>query len=125
MQFPWGDSGVRGVRAGTARGVSACAVDERAVHGSYRHQKWPCGYLMPHGDHGIALAAIAVDLSDDHVVARGHVGYSDVELVQPRAGQAGPDYISQGPPEAEALIAADGHNWIIKQIVKNDAGKKK
>jgi glucose-6-phosphate 1-dehydrogenase len=32
---------------------------------------------------------------------------------------------SQGPPEAEALIAADGHNWIVKQIVKNDAGRKK
>ena len=32
---------------------------------------------------------------------------------------------SSGPPEAEALIAGDGHNWIVKQMIKNDTGNKK
>jgi glucose-6-phosphate 1-dehydrogenase len=32
---------------------------------------------------------------------------------------------SPGPPEAEALIAGDGHNWIVKQMIKNDTGNKK
>jgi glucose-6-phosphate 1-dehydrogenase len=38
-----------------------------------------------------------------------------------------PNYDSgeQGPEDAEALIAKDGHNWIIMPLEKNDHGPAK